>query len=444
MLQKLFYNFFIAVDAISKNRMRAFLTSLGIIFGVASVISMLAIGKGAEREILEQLKILGTNNIIIEPVIEQEEGKVEEELTRAREKKRFSPGLTLFDALGIESYIPHVNLVSPEIVDETLLIRAGLKRSVKLVGVKSAYFESSVLELGEGELFTEYHEEHAVPVGIIGYGIKTKFFPQSNPLGKKIKCGNLWLTVVGVLKERPISKKNIQKLGIRDYNMDVYAPITTVLIRHKNRARVTREDILKYSRQQDEENNAPQTTNYHQVDRIVVQMDKTRYMTAAADIIHRMLKRRHNEVVDFEVIIPRLLLSQEQQTKRIFNIVLGAIASISLIVGGIGITNIMLASVMERIREIGIRQAVGATQKDIVLQFLAEAVTISLTGGFFGIFLGFFISYGIQQSTGILTIVTPLSVVLSFMVSISIGLVFGIVPARKAAKQDPIVSLRYE
>ncbi|HMC56577.1 MAG TPA: FtsX-like permease family protein, partial [Gemmatimonadaceae bacterium] len=163
-----------------------------------------------------------------------------------------------------------------------------------------------------------------------------------------------------------------------------------------------------------------------------------------ASVIQRMLQRRHNSMVDFEIIVPEALLKQEERTKTIFNIVLGAIASISLIVGGIGIMNIMLASVLERIREIGVRRAMGATQKDILFQFLSEAVLISVAGGVAGILVGGGLSLGIQQFAGIKTIISYMSVFVAFGVSLSVGVLFGIVPAYRAARQDPVVCLRYE
>ncbi len=446
MWQKLPYNFLIAIEAIYQNKFRAFLTSLGILFGVASVISMLAIGTGAQQEILEQIRLLGTNNIIITPVVEQEEGEVSEDDTQKRaEKKRFSPGLTLADCASIQEIVPHVEYVSPEVVVETTTIRAGLRRSAKLVGVTSRYFDTSDFTLERGNYFSDYQQENALPVCIIGNSVSARFFPQEDPIGKRIKCGNLWLTVIGVLERRHISQSNIQHLGIRDYNMDIYTPIKTMLLRFRNRALVTRDDIMAAARNQNETGNlTAEQRNYHQLDRVIVRVDEVQYMSTISDVISRMLERRHNDIVDFQIIIPEMLLEQEQRTRTIFNIVLGAIASISLIVGGIGIMNIMLASVMERIKEIGIRLAIGATQLDIILQFITEAVAISITGGIAGIILGFVMSSGIERFTGILTIVSPVSVIVSVVVSVSVGLIFGIFPARKAASQDPIVSLRYE
>jgi putative ABC transport system permease protein len=439
-------NLFTAFEAIKRNKLRSMLTSLGIVFGVASVISMLAIGRGAQQEILDQMKLLGANNIIITPIVEQEEGKAEEENQKLNEKKKFSPGLSLQDCDAIEQTIPAVEYASPEVVLETNAIREGLKRSTKLVGVDSNFFHGSDYQLEKGSFFSPVHFERSLPVAIIGHSVKTKFFTREEPIGKQIKCGKLWLTVIGVMKERSISKQNIQHLGLRDYNFDIYSPVSTVLLRYKNRALVTRRDVQNASRGNNSNNNDDQkkAVNYHQIDRMVVSVQNTEQIRTIAEVISRMLQRRHNGIVDFSVIVPEELLKQEQRTKDIFNIVLGSIASISLIVGGIGIMNIMLASVMERTKEIGIRRAVGATRRDITLQFLAEATTISVTGGFTGIILGFIISVVIEKTAGIITIITLLSVLVSFAISITIGIAFGFFPAKRAAEQDVIQSLRYE
>lgn len=441
-------NVLTAFDAIKRNTLRSVLTSLGIVFGVASVISMLAIGRGAQQEILDQMKLLGTNNIIITPLVEQEEGSADEENDQnKKEKKKFSPGLTLQDGLAIRTMLPSVDFVSPETILETVAIREGLKRTTKLVGVDSAFFIDSGYELEKGSFFSPIHMERSLPVAVIGHAIKTKFFTREDPIGKQIKCGKLWLTVIGVLKERNISKQNIKHLGLRDYNFDIYTPINTLLLRYKNRAQITRRDIQNASRPNNvnsDDSDEKKAVNYHQLDRLVVRVSNTDHMHPLAEVISRMLQRRHNGMVDFTVVVPEELLKQEQRTKEIFNIVLGAIASISLIVGGIGIMNIMLASVLERTKEIGIRRSVGATRQDIVVQFLSEATTISVTGGLIGIVLGFMISIIIEQTAGIHTIVSFMSVVISFAISITIGIAFGFFPARRAAQQDVIQSLRYE
>ncbi|MGM0587367.1 MAG: ABC transporter permease [Bacteroidota bacterium] len=441
MLQIILYNFEIALQSILQNKLRSLLTSLGIIFGVASVITMLAIGKGAEQEVLEQMSILGTNNIIVRTIVEQTEGEVQED-QQEKDGKRFSPGLSLEDMESIRE-IPHVAQVTPEIIYETLFIRSGLKRTGKMVGVNRDYFAINNFELDRGELFTPQHVRDAMQVCIIGSDIATKFFAGTNPIGKKIKSGPIWLTVVGVLKKRSLSSGNIDQLGIRNYNLDIYIPATSALLRYKNRSLVTKQDIQQASRGDDDEE-SDVSKNYHQVDKIIAQVDDTKYSTLVSDVISRMLTRRHNDVVDFEVVVPELLLQQEQRTKRIFNIVLSSIASISLIVGGIGIMNIMLASVVERIREIGVRMAIGAQKRDITLQFLTEALTICIVGGVIGIALGFVLSYGIQEATQILTIVSPISIVISFGVALAIGVIFGLFPAKRAADLDPATALRHE
>ena len=445
-----------AVEAVAHNRLRAGLTSLGILFGVASVIAMLAIGKGAESEILEQMKLLGSNNVLIRPYVEQKEGNAEED--DARQVKRWSPGLSYLDAQAIAQGVPGLDAVSAEIVVNSSITREGRRRSGRIVGVDSTYFRLLNMPLERGAMFTPEQMADGRPVAIIGSGVRSRFFTTEDPIGKPIKVGETWLTVVGVLTDRQVAGENAERLGLRDVGMDVFVPIHTMLLRFRNRAQVTQRDIEAAARaqgqegviimgQQEEEPTEEvqqERANMNQLDRIVVRVNEARHVPQVADVARRMLERRHNGVVDFEVTVPELLLKQEQRTKTIFNVVLGAIASISLIVGGIGIMNIMLASILERIREIGVRRAMGATQRDILAQFLAEAVLISVAGGVAGIIVGAGISMGIEQFAGIRTMVSGLSVVVAFGVSLTVGLVFGIVPAYRAARQDPVVCLRYE
>jgi putative ABC transport system permease protein len=453
-IKNLAYNFQIAGEAILQHKLRSVLTSLGIIFGVASVIAMLAIGSGAEQQILEKMRLLGTNVVIIKPI---EKKKLLEDEKKANEEKeneqtgerisvanKYTPGLTLADARAIKRIIPHADLVSSEIVMETMSLREGLKRTVKLVGIELSYFNINNFKLFEGAFFNQKNMEFAESVCIIGSGVKTKLFAREDPVGKSIKCGNHWLTVMGVLNDQTISKENLENLKLRDYNFDIYVPINTMLVKYANRSLITKQDLQRGSRYYFVINSEKEDDNYNQVDKITVSFNVTEKIKESSDIISRMLERKHNGVKDFEVVVPELLLQQEQETKRIFNIVLFAIASISLIVGGIGIMNIMLASVLERTKEIGIRKAIGAKKVDILLQFLSEAVAISLTGGIIGIIVGVSGSYIIEFLTDIKTIVTPLSVIISFFVSISVGIIFGIAPARKASQEDPIDLLRYE
>ena len=436
--ERLIANFTIAFEAVLSNRVRSILTGLGIIFGVAAVIAMLAIGNGAQKEIIDQIKLVGLNNIVIKPVIEQTEEQVSTDDPFNKEKNKYSPGLTLKDKNAIAKMLPNIQAISPEIVKDTYIMNKGIRRSAKLVGVEPPYFKLFNFELEEGTMFNEQNLIHGMPVCIIGKSIKAKFFPSENPIGKKLKCGNQWLTVMGVLEQRIISENSIKRLGIRDYNMDVYVPLKTVLIRYENRDLITKSMIKKA----DKDNTT--TTNYHQLDRLVLQVAETEKLSATADIIARMLSRKHFDMVDYEIEIPELLLKQQQRTNDVFNYVLGAIAGISLLVGGIGIMNIMLASVLERIKEIGLRLSIGAKKTDIVFQFMFEAIMISATGGIIGIFTGVLMAYGVSAFANIPTIISFGSIVISFGVATLIGLIFGITPARKAAQQNPITSLRYE
>lgn len=445
MLQKILYNLDIALDAIRQNAMRSFLTSLGIIFGVASVIAMLAIGRGAQEEVLDQMKLLGTNNVIVEPVVKQADASLSGD--GEEEENRYSPGLTLADMNSIKDQIPEVKYVSPEIIYETSFIRDGRLRTGKLVGVNANYFDINNFEISLGDTFTNLQIKDSEPVAVIGSDIQTRFFAGQNPVGRKIKAGDIWLTVVGVLEKRELSSESIQNLGIRNYNLDIYIPATSALLRYKNRALITGQQIQQAAAEQSDSNEnevEEQNQNYHQIDRIIAQVDETRYSVPVAGIISKMLERRHNRVVDFEVIVPELLLQQERRTQEIFNIVLACIASISLVVGGIGIMNIMLASVVERYREIGVRRAVGAQRRDIQLQFLTEALAISISGGIIGVIIGIGFSYLIEYTAGVITIVTLTSIIISFGVAMAIGVIFGYFPAKRAAEQDPVHALRHE
>ena len=374
---------------------------MAILFGVASVIAMLAIGKGAEQEILEQMRLLGANNIVITPIVEQREGKVEATTKKAVEA--IHAGAPYLDAQAITRDCPRCGGDEQRSVINSVITREGHYRSGKIVGVDSSYSGVTNLRLAEGTRFWPPHSA-ARPVAMIGHGVKSRFFT-SEIRSAHIKVGNQWLTVVGVLEDRKVSSEIAQKLGIRDANMDVYVPLRTMLLRYRNRARgdaagngarasehrTTAIDSPKTDDQRAEKR------NYNQLDKIDRAGGRSEAVPAVAEVVRRMLQRRHNDVTDFEITVPELLLKQEQRTKTIFNIVLGAIASISLVVGGIGIMNIMLASILERIKEIGVRRAVGATQKDVLAQFLSEAVMISLAGGVAGIIVGGILAAAIER-----------------------------------------------
>ena len=439
----------ISLEAVANNKFRSILTALGIIFGVGAVIAMMAIGNGARQEILEQIKLVGVNNIVILPINNSTDSNGEQEEEGMTLKKKYSPGLTLKDADNILKTVPSVEKVSPEIIYPTLAIRKGRKLNVDLSGVTEEFFNLFSQKASIGKLFSKQHLDEGSPVCVIGPEVKSKLFPNESPIGKYVKCGNVWLQVIGVL-EGIIFNEKAENIGLSDYNRSVFTPIKTLLIRYKdrsliNQASLNNSDVFFFGRGSVMiSNNEGSGGGENQLDKIVVQVKESEQLASTAKVLKKLMLRRHQGVEDFEIKIPELLLKQEQKTKDIFNIVLGAIAGISLIVGGIGIMNIMLASVMERIREIGVRRATGATKKDIVFQFLAEATFISITGGFIGILLGVIMAKVITATTDILTIVSLWSIVISFGVAASVGIIFGYLPAKKASEQDPVESLRHD
>jgi len=455
-LKRYLYTFNISIQAVFLNRFRSMLTALGIIFGVAAVISMMAIGSGAKKEILDQIKLVGVNNIIIKPILkgkqksentDQQDSQKEESMS----KEKFSPGLSLKDAEALREFIPSISNISPEVNYETFIVKDGVRSPAKLSGVTPDFFRVFNLGLSQGQMFSEEQMNMGKSVCIIGPIVKSKFFKQQNPIGQYIKCGNIWLMVIGVLENRNVTKNATENLDISDYNNMIYAPIQTLLLRFKNRSAITADmlgegggddygDIVIFSSGE----GGSDEGNMNELDKIVVQVKSSEQMDATIEVMKRMIKRRHSGVDDFEIKVPEQLLKQEQRTKDIFNMVLDIIAGISLLIGVLGICNIMLASVMERTKEIGIRLAIGATRQDIVFQFLTEATIISLGGGITGIIIGILLSKIIMQVTGILTIVSTWSVLISFGVAATVGIVFGYMPAKRASMQDPVESLRYE
>jgi len=450
-MEKYLYNFQIAFDAIRNNTLRTVLTSLGMILGVGAVITMLSIGEGTKQDILDQMKLVGVNNIVIAPLIKKKNADEGEE-TSTKEKNKFSRGLTLEDAKAIKEILPTAELVSPEVNYEVQVIKNGKSKRANLAGVFPDYFAIQNLKLKEGTYFGEEHALQTKPVCIIGAGVQKHFFADENPLGQYLKCGNIWLQVIGVLDDLNVSESSMENLGISNFNNQVYAPIETVLVRYKNRGLITQQKMQGGSStifggdfMFTTSNSGEGVENTNQLDKITVMINDTKFLKNSSEIIHRMLLRKHSDVLDFEIKIPELLLEQQRNTKDRFSVLLVAIASISLLIGGIGIMNIMLATVMERIKEIGIRLSVGATKQDIILQFMTEAVLVSVSGGIIGVILGIAFSYIIPFfDPGTPTVVTGFSIILSFLVSVTVGIVFGFWPAKRAAQLDPILSLRHD
>jgi len=438
--------FHISLESVFVNKLRSMLTTLGIIFGVASVIAMLSIGSGAQQEILEQMKTIGVNNIIIQ-AIKQEDKKTssteqnQSDDTSQKDARKTSKGLSLKEADAIKETIPDVMRVSSEVSYTVSALKNGIQKQSELKGVSQDYFSVLPIKVVQGRIFSNIQYQEAKPVCLISDKLKARLFSGEDPMGKSVKCGEAWFTIIGIYKS--LESSSNASLGISNSAYQVIAPLTTVLQRVNDRSIITK-NSLQRGRTNNNNRTAQVEGDFNQIDKIIVQIDNSDKLSAVSEVIERQLSRKHNGAQDYKIIVPLLLLQQEQRTKDIFNIVLGAIAGISLIVGGIGIMNIMLASVLERIREIGVRRSVGARKRDITIQFLIESVLISIFGGIIGIMLGVALSFIIKYVTGILTIISPLSIFISFSVAAAVGIVFGYAPAKKAAEQDIVESLRHD
>ena len=427
------HNVKIAVDAINHNKLKAGLTTLGIIFGVAAVISMLAIGRGAKHEILEQIKQIGTNNIFILP----ETGDKKDNSDSKQIQGGFSPGLTYSDVQSLKEEVKNIKFISPEINYRTSIIYKRISKKGNIIGVSKSYFDIYNLTILNGYVFSDFHDINKLPVCIISSGLKIKLFGNSDPLGKSIKCGNQWLKVIGVYRSKEQSANKINEIKVNFDENNIYIPYSTMMIRFYGKTSGLSSWLRKMNNDKDSDNDK-------NIDRVIVQVNNEKNMIATADLISKILVRLHNNKTDFSVLVPELLIKQQQRAKNIFNFVLGAIAAISLIVGGIGIMNIMYASVLERVKEIGIRMSLGANKKDISFQFLSEAVLISILGGLIGVFLGVIISLVIKHIAGINTIISFVSIIIAFVVSVGVGIIFGYAPARQASQKNPIELLRNE
>jgi putative ABC transport system permease protein len=385
---------------------------LGIIFGVAAVIAMLSIGEGAKREALEKYKILGVNNIIIRD-------KELSELETVRAK--FSRGLSQKDARAIIKIVPTVDLVAPQAEIDLEAKYEDKSTKATLVGVTPDFRNILNYETRLGEFLTDEHHKREQRVCILGAEVAKNLFPVKDPLGKKIKLDDQWFEVIGTMGSKSLFTETVGELAARNLNQDIYIPLSSMLRRFNKEEQLASE-----------------------IDQLTVKVGASEKLVESAAIIRRILKRRHHDNDDFDIVIPFELLKQEERETRIYNMVLGSIAAISLLVGGIGIMNIMLATVLERTREIGIRRSIGAKRKEILIQFLIEAVGLSLVGGLVGITLGVAMSLFIDSIAEFTTIVTPLSVIVAFGVSGAVGVIFGTFPASRAANISPIEALRYE
>jgi len=398
------------------HKLRSLLTMLGMIFGVAAVVAMLSIGAGAQQQVMAFIEQLGVRNLIVEA----KESVAWEDLEKIR---KLSPGLTFKDHRVVRANVAGITASTPRKRFTPSRMFPKPQREVPMIyGVDPAYQRIAGLRVVSGRFFDNDENAHAAPVCVLGEATRASLFPQEDPVGKYIKANDQWLHVIGVVAPQVSLQTDISGVPAQDRNNLIYVPLYSSIFRMEDNRSEMKDEI----------------------DGMYLQLDPAADSIQTAEVVRGILNASHRNAGDFSVIVPAELLAEQRRTQRIFDMVMVAIASISLLVGGIGIMNIMLASILERTREIGVRRAVGARQRDIVRQFLIEAVLISFVGGMVGIGFGFGMSGLIAKLAGWTTIVTSTSVVLAFAVSVSVGLVFGIYPATKAARLDPVEAIRYE
>lgn len=396
---------------LAQHKLRTFLTLLGMIFGVGAVIAMLNIGEGAEREALKTIETMGLRNIIVE-------SKNFDEKTLLEHRKH-SLGVSQSDLQAAVSTLPAITGYSAERQLETYAIisHSGKSEGVA-VGVLPSYMDLSSLPLASGRNFTEQEDLYAAQVAVLGSQMAANLFPAGDALGQYVKVNHVWLQVIGVLAEPYNSQNEFQGIKLGGEQNQLFMPLQTAQNRFRS---VPLEAELSSFR---------------------LQLAEGANSAVAARMLNHLLQQRHNDIDDFRLIVPAALLAQQEQTQKIFNIVMSCVAGISLLVGGIGIMNIMLATVLERTKEIGLLRAIGATKRDIKLQFVAESFTIAIVGGIAGILFGIILSELIAFYSGWAVSWSLPAIVLSFSICALIGIAFGVYPAIKASELDPITALQ--
>lgn len=403
----------IGVKGLLLRKLRSLLSTLGIVFGVASVISMMAIGEGARQEAVEQIQLLGTNNIRVK----------QRQLTgeqREKAQRRFSRGLTYDDALLIRANFPSLVGVAPLKFVQTEVRVEGRQGVAQVVGTSPEHEIVTNFRVLSGRFITALDVRDTKNICVLGAEIKQELFGYGTALGSEVRIGGSWFTVVGIMEPKTIREGRATVIKVRNINRDVYIPITSALRRF------------------------PHTGDPASIEEIAIRVVRAESLSGSASQMKDLLNQQHREVEDYEVLIPEELLAQAQRTQRIFNVIMGSIAGISLLVGGIGIMNIMLANVSERTREIGIRRAIGATKGDVITQFMVETVLVCLVGGVIGILLGFGLAKAITLYARWATGFSLVSVLIAFGTAASVGLIFGLFPARRAAQLDPVQALRFQ
>jgi putative ABC transport system permease protein len=404
------------VASLFAHKLRSLLTMLGMIFGVGAVVAMLSITAGAQKQMMAFIDQLGVNNIIVEA----REATDRDTLQVVR---TISPGLTFRDFRIISENVPGLEAITPrKKFKPTKMMPKTASEMPGLIGVLPNYEQINSFRMDEGRFFSEEENNASAPVCVLGEAAKVNLLGYDPAVGKYVKVNDTWLQVIGVMKQQAEGDSDMEGVQAMSRNNLVVAPLNTVMRRF--------EDATSYLRDE--------------IDGMYMKVKPGVDSIQTSGVVNALLSVNHKDAGDFSITVPAGLLEQKKQTQFIFNIVMICIAGISLLVGGIGIMNIMLATVLERTREIGIRRAIGARQSDIVRQFLSEAVLISIAGGLIGIIFGYALSQIIASAAGWSTVVTLSSIAVAFGVSVFIGLLFGIYPAVQAAKLDPIEAIRYE
>ncbi len=417
----------LGVKSLWLHRLRSLLTALGIVFGVCSVIAMLAIGEGASHEAQEQIKNLGSQNIILRSVKPSEERKVTENVNQSY---ILEYGVTTADLKRIKQTIPGVTVVVPARIMREYVWNISRQVDCDIIGTVPWYPQMRNHHVATGRFFTELEMDEKANVCVISAEMVNRLFPLEPPLGQAVRVGYNYYRVIGVMEPRSKGAKIEETENAKTSAPNqMYIPLETARIRYG--------EVLVKERQGSFE---AERVALHE---LTVKVTSPEDVIPVAAAVKNVMERNHKKK-DFDMIVPLELLKRAERTKQIFNVVLGSIAAISLLVGGIGIMNIMLASVTERTREIGIRRALGANRRDIIVQFLIETVMLSGSGGILGVILGVMIPYFVSYLTGMVTIVTFWSPIVAFSISGLVGVIFGLYPAFRAARMDPVEALRHE